>query len=112
MWSFKYGMQLASVYGEGWEEERAQVDLWLVQLYRQGKDDDVLEFKERSFLRGNRTYRILNAHDCWAVAAFRTGKKDDLPIYYRVQVPSAITLMHEPGGSLSAVVDGRIITSR
>jgi len=105
----KKGKQLASAYTEGWEEERAQVKHWLWVLHRNGKDDNVLEIKESTFLRGNRTYRILNAHECWVMATFKTRKEDGPPIDYRVRDPSAITLMEEPGGILTAQVDGEVI---
>lgn len=103
------GIHLPSVYSPGWELEREQVEQWLLVLQRNGKGDNVIEIREFTFVGGSRTYRILNAHFCWVVATFRTGKEDDPPIDYRVREPGAITLLGETGGIPRARVDGDVI---
>ncbi|MFZ0959538.1 MAG: hypothetical protein WAO35_01435 [Terriglobia bacterium] len=106
---FRTGYRCATVRGKGWEAERAQVDLWLVQLHRKGKNDGVREILERTFIKGKLTYRFLNAGDCWAMAAFGTGNEDKLPVEYRVRGLGVISLMEEPGGGIQARVDGHAI---
>jgi hypothetical protein len=108
---FRMGKQFASVFGKGWEEERAQVERWLDLLRRMGKNDNVRQILERTFKKGNLTYRLANTGDCWVMATFKTGQENDLPIDYRVRIPSAITMTEEPGGALCAQMDGHFIPS-
>jgi len=108
---FKRGIRIAAVYTSGWEVERYQVKQWLLVLQRNGKNDNVVEIRGGTFLRGPCSYRILNAHTCWVMATFRTGKEDELPIDYRVREPGAITLLEERDGPAKAFVDGRVINN-
>jgi hypothetical protein len=108
----KIGMEVATIQGEGWEAERAQVEHWLDVLRGKEKQDKVVEILERAFRWDDFTYRFLNAGTCWAVAIFKRGKEHKLPIDYSVWELSAISLMEEPGGILTAQVDGKVIPKR
>jgi hypothetical protein len=110
-WFVRQGIQLAAVYTPGWEMERDQAEQWLLRLQRNERDDKIFEFYEKGFYGGGRTHRILNAHYCWVVATFRTGKEDGLPLDYRVREPVAITLLEQSGGPSRAIVNGRMVTS-
>ncbi len=105
------GIRLAAVYTPGWDLERDQVERWLQVLQGNGKDDNVIEIQESTFVRGQHTYRFLNAHNCWVIAIFKTGKEDNRPSDFRVREPGAITLLDEPGKPIRAIVDGRVITN-
>ena len=105
----KRGMQFARVHGRGWDHERKKVEEWLGELEGTEGYQRVTEIRERTFARGDRTYRFLDTGNFWAMAMFQTGHEKKLPIAYHVREHAAITLKEEPSGFVTARVDGVLI---
>jgi hypothetical protein len=105
----KRGIQFARVHGRGWDNERKEVEEWLGALQGTEGFEHVTEIRERTFARGDRTYRFLDTGNFWAMAMFQTGREKKLPITYHVREHAAITLKEEPNGFVTARVGGVLI---
>lgn len=106
---FKTGSTIVTVSGEGWADERAQVDSWLAQLRRNDESDNIVEIKESTFVRGKRTYRFLKTPDCWVIGIFPTGYENKFLIDYRIRELSAVTLEQGPDSTIGARIKGTLI---
>jgi len=108
---FKRGIRIAAVYTSGWEVERYQVKQWLLVLQRNGKNDNVVEIRGGTFLRGPCSYRILNAHTLLGHGNLphRQGRRTS----HRLQSPGTRRhhFVEERDGPAKAFVDGRVINN-
>jgi hypothetical protein len=102
----KRGIPFARVHSQGWKSEREQVEKWLAALRGSEGYQRVTEIRDRTFTRGDRTYRFFDAGNCWAVAMFQTGYEKRRPITYHVREHNEVALDEQPGGGVTARVDG------
>ena len=103
------GRRYAAARGDGWQEGRAQLIKWLDLLRQKERPDNVFEIIQNPHDGDDVSYRLLPANDCWAMAMFKTCKLHKDPKDFRIRELSAITVTHQPDGTFTACVDGKVI---
>lgn len=111
-WGFGDCRQFFMEQHKEWQIDRARVEHWWELLRKDGNADNVVEIRERSFKKGDVTYRFLNTGDCWAVATLRIGKAHISPPTFRIRELGAITLVEEPDGTHTALIDGKVVPKK